>query len=404
MLIFNFLSDKIMLVIKMYKMEQFIQAAVLLLLLTLYSVFTAPYPYVCFLTAGIFLILFSVRSLKDQNSIPFFIWQTILCAVFAVFSGNNFSYLIFYELRLKKSLLPLLPAGIFFVSHIFHSPDSLPAIICSTLFLLGISEIIYIVEHFISNYIFIQNQMTHAIRATAVNELFEKKLNQELTIKNYLAEKNARLEERENISRNIHNSVGHSITAAIITLDAADLLFDTAPWQAREKMKLANERIRTSLQSIRHAVRVLDKENSMVYIEDLICELTTAAENFMLDTAIKVHMLPPDADISQELPLEYTEFLTGALQELLSNGVRHGNADAFTVNLTADSRHIKLHVCDNGTSDFSQINQQERIEHGFGLKKLLSYAKRCGGYAVFTNKNGFQSEITLPLLKEVRDE
>ena len=323
--------------------------------------------------------------------------------MFAILSGNHFSYLIFYELRLKNPLPLLLPAGIFFISHSLLSLDSFPLIVCSTLFLLGISGFIYTAEHFISNYIFIQNQMSHAIRTTAVNELYEKKLNQELTIKNYLAEKNARLEERENISRNIHNSVGHSITAAIITLDAADLLFDTAPQQAREKMKLANERIRTSLQSIRHAVRVLDKEKSLVCIEDLMCELTTAAENFMLDTAIEVHVLPPDADTSQELPLEYTEFLTSALQELFTNGVRHGNADSFTVYLTADSKHIKMQVFDNGTSDFSPANQQERIENGFGLKKLLAYTKRCGGYASFINENGFQTELTLPLLNEERN-
>ena len=89
----------------------------------------------------------------------------------------------------------------------------------------------------------------------------QKKLAKELVIKNYLADKNARLEERENISRNIHNSVGHSITAAIMTLDAADMLYDTAPDKAREKMNTANERIRTGLEAIRQAVRVLDSNN-----------------------------------------------------------------------------------------------------------------------------------------------
>ena len=64
------------------------------------------------------------------------------------------------------------------------------------------------------------------IQNSNLNEMHEKRLNQELTKQNYLADKNARLVERENISRNIHNSVGHSITAAIMTLDAADMLYD----------------------------------------------------------------------------------------------------------------------------------------------------------------------------------
>lgn len=66
--------------------------------------------------------------------------------------------------------------------------------------------------------------------------------------------------ERENISRNIHNSVGHSITAAIMTLDAADMLYDVNPYEARKRMNDANNRIRVSLESIRRALRVLDDE------------------------------------------------------------------------------------------------------------------------------------------------
>ena len=53
------------------------------------------------------------------------------------------------------------------------------------------------------------------ITASNISEMHEKRLNEQLVKQNFLAEKNARLVERENISRNIHNSVGHSITAAM---------------------------------------------------------------------------------------------------------------------------------------------------------------------------------------------
>lgn len=388
----------------MYKTEQFMQAAILILALTFLSIFSASFPYVCILTAGLLLVLLAVRTLSHRESKHFFICQTILSMIFAALSGNAFSYLIFYELRLKKPVPVLLPAVMFFVSNILLRLDDLPSILCSSLFLLCISGLFCVGEHFIIHYLLIKKQLTHTIRTTALRELYEKKLNQELTIKNYLAEKSARLEERENISRNIHNSVGHSITAAIVTLDAADLLLDTAPVQAREKIKVANERIRSGLQSIRHAVRVLDKENSFVCIEDLICELTAAAERFMLDTDTQVHILSPNINGTAKLPYRYMIFLTEAMQELFTNGLRHGNADSFIVYLNGDSGHIKLRVTDNGTSDFSATNQQERIDKGFGLKKLISYTKHCGGLATFKNETGFQAEITLPLFKEEREE
>lgn len=181
------------------------------------------------------------------------------------------------------------------------------------------------------------------------------------------------------------------------------MLFDTAPDKAREKMNTANERIRMSLASIRQAVRVLDNENPYVSMEDFISELKAVVDGFMMDTMIKVYMDFGTVNREQQIPHEHTEFLTGVVQELLSNGVRHGGADVFTITLLADSRNLKLKVADNGKSDFSDENEQERIAHGYGLKKMISYVKKCGGTTRFVNQNGFQAELTLTLYQEEKE-
>lgn len=352
------------------------------------------------------MLLFTIRSLSDEVGTTYFVVQAVLSMVFAATSGNPFGFLVGYECRFFKSKTPqiFLPALFYGVLQLFVRTLPLPQMIFNMLLLLGISGVICIAEHLITSYLSALEQIAQAVSVTAVNEMYEKKLNQELIMKNFLADKNARLEERETISRSIHNSVGHSITAAIMTLDAADMLFDADPEKAREKMNAANERIRTSLASIRRAVRVLDHENQLVSITDFVSQLTAVTDSFMLDTTTEIHTDYPDIHPDFMLPHEHTEFLTGALQELLSNGVRHGSAERFTVILTADSGHIKLHVSDNGRSDFSAENSHERIQNGFGLKKLISYAKRCGGCAVFENENGFRSDITLPLFKEDKHE
>ena len=126
-----------------------------------------------------------------------------------------------------------------------------------------------------------------------------------------------------------------------------------------------------------------------------------------MDTMIRVstdwETVPKTIDISRE----HTEFLSGALQELLTNGVKHGEADRFVVRLTADSCHVRLWVNDNGKNDFSKVNQKERIAKGFGLKKLDSYVQHCGGSLMISageNGQGFGVELTLPLEKERDDE
>ena len=99
-----------------------------------------------------------------------------------------------------------------------------------------------------------------------------------------------------------------------------------------------------------------------------------------------------------QIPHEHAEFLTGVLQEMLTNGVKHGNATEFVVILSGDSAHIRLESKDNGRSDFTAENSGARIEKGFGVKKIISYAERCGGKTSFTNEDGFRAMVELPVI------
>ena len=387
----------------MQETEQVIHAYILTLILTAVSVFASSHPYFCILIAGLLLVTVTLRSLTEEPDRIVFALQVCLLAAFVLLSGEVWSCLIFYECRLLKQrwLQIFLPAFVFCMNQAVRGEMPLPWIIIFVLTLTGIAWLIFVVESLINSYLSAKEKNDKSVSIAAANEMYEKKLNKELMIKNYLTDKNARLEERETISRNIHNSVGHSITAAIMTLDAADLLFEKDPEKAREKLSIANRRMRSGLDTIRHAVRVLDKENEHIAAGDFLQELSDLADNFMMDTAVQIYQDYADLPGSLQVPREHTEFLTGAVQELLTNGVRHGGADRFRIMLTGDSGHICLVVKDNGSSSFSEENCEERIRNGFGLKKLISYVERCGGKAAFTNRNGFRSEITLPLKMSV---
>lgn len=421
----------------MIAMERFIQRFFILMILTVWGCLHSEIPFGVLCVSGALLYLVCERSLLEEEKGIYLGVQFILSLVFAALTGEYLSYLLFYslsgELPLKrkgdirgkdirendirekdireeagigeenfgigKSYSVLFPAIMYFLIQILLGNQGLPEMILHALILTGVSGVLFILQHLIEKYMIARSQISKALSIMAVNEMYAKKLNQELVIKNYLVDKTARLEERENISRNIHNSVGHSITAAVMTLDAAEMLFDSAPDKAREKMNIANQRIRGSLDSIRQAVRVLDRENKFVTMSDFISELTAVTDSFVMDTMIKIYTDFGNVNMDVVIPHEHTEFLTGAVQELLSNGVRHGNADIFTVTLTSDSRHIKIKVADNGKSDFSEENQRERIENGFGLKKLISYVKRCGGRVDFFSDNGLKVEILLEFQK-----
>lgn len=400
----------------MHETQQFAQASILLLVLTAAAAFTADDFSLLLLTSGIFMLFFTYRSLSGEMTGRALVFQLLLSLAYALVSGNIAGYLIFFEFRPYawerwfRFLRPGLSSAAYLTAF-FTAPclaplmtetgrSGLPRALLNALLLLAAALGLVLCERLTVSYLSAKNETARVVSITALAELYEKKLNQELVMKNYLADKTARLEERENISRNIHNSVGHSVTAAIVALDAAELLLTTDTERAREKIRAANRRIRTGLDSIRQAVRILDEEESLLPVGDFVGSLRELAEGFMMDTALKIRMDVFDYSPGLLLPHEYGVFLHGAVSELLTNGIRHGSADCFTVHFAADSAHIRVCVKDNGISDFSPQNSPARIENGYGLKKIRSFAEKCGGSAVFENNRGFQCMITLPLYRE----
>lgn len=403
----------------MYCMRQFMQSELVLFWLLVAGAAQSPVPYISMMLAGVLMILYTINSFEENTFCQTLFLQFMVSVAFCFSMADVLSYLVFYamgnfsekesfvsgsRLTNRQRIKILYPAFMYVVISVTSGRIQPPLIVVNTLLLLGISMLLYLIEFLTGRYLDVQHQMTRALSAVAVNEMVEKKLNQELMVKNYLREQNARMEERENISRNIHNSVGHSITAAIMTLDAADMLYDAAPEKARLKMNAANERIRETLSIIRQAVRILDTDNEILTLEELRGTLSAVVDQFSMDTMIRIFTDWDAVDGTLFVSKVHTEFLTGALQELLTNGVKHGQADCFTVTLNADSGHVRMKVTDNGKSDFSEDNRYERIQKGYGIRKLESYIQKCGGTISVANKQGFHVSITLPLNQEGQNE
>ncbi len=372
----------------------------IIILLTISGLFHSKAPVFFIMAAAVIMIRITYESFLEEKNNNMVMADMVLLSVFAVLSGNVTG---FFALYLQRDVKIYVRTGIsivlFVISQGMFAKDfSMAMCILQTLLLLGGFLLLE------AMYRMIEWSRQRNIReydrllASNISELHEKRLNEQLVLQKFVDERNARLLERENISRNIHNSVGHSITAAIMTLDAADMLYDVKPEEARKKMNAANGRIRESLESIRRAVRVLDEENTTLTAKDLKEELSRIITEFVMDTSIQV--LENYSELSDDIviPRNHLVFLTGVLQELLTNGVKHGNAGRFVVMLSGDLAHVRLAVSDNGNSDFSDTNEKQRIEKGFGLKKILSYAEKCGGKAIFENASGFKTTVELPIV------
>ena len=266
--------------------------------------------------------------------------------------------------------------------------------------------------YWIFKYFEMNSNLERALRSSALDAMNERQLRMEIAESKNLAEENARLEERERISRDIHNAVGHTLSAATVTLDAAQMLMETDSQKANQKIDQANERIHEAIGSVRSVVRTLDAEDDCVLVSDYINSLKELINNFTLDTEIKVHhnldLILADeerrqsirniTDNSNKLHIARAAFISSSISEMLTNGVKHGGATVFVLLVTLDSSHISVQVSDNGHGwgDISYEEKQSRLRNGFGLRKMSDYVKTNGGSFDVDGSEGFCVTFDLP--------
>lgn len=221
-----------------------------------------------------------------------------------------------------------------------------------------------------------------------------------LELESSMTDKVARYEEREKISRDIHNSVGHTITAAIMAIDAAEAIRRVSPEKADAKVSAAGERMRESLQVIRESVRLVDSRDTSVSMGDLVKTLTVCLRQFEMDANTRIQNnlgdIPEDI-LSTSISAEHARFLYGAAQECLTNSVKHGKASNVTLTVTFGRDFIEMVVIDNGSGKQPAESDESQ---GFGLKKIDSYLKANGGYMTCRSGPGFSVAIWLPIGEE----
>ena len=386
----------------------------ILIVLTFAQLAVASNPVSLLFAGGILAVLLTAGEMLDGHKKLLYPLQFLVAVLFALFSGHWYGWFVLTCFPWPKiwqkvtlgsvsvitsemlwSGLEEIKAGE--AEHFFALLIVKVALFCLITFLINLPTLLIAYEGKR------REQQDQRMTEIGLGQMHEMIKNKELARQSFYAEKNARLVERENISRNIHNSVGHSITAAIMTLDAADMLFEKKPEEAHARMNDANKRIRGSLESIRSAVRALDEESKDLSVKDLLCYVNNILDEFLMDTRLTCDRLYDFYSENVEIPKEHAEFLTGALEECLTNGLKHGEATHYTVELSGDSAHIRLMVKDNGHSDFDENNKVELIENGFGLKKLDAYVKRCGGKTEYRNEDGFLTIIELPFIRGMQE-
>lgn len=178
----------------------------------------------------------------------------------------------------------------------------------------------------------------------------------------------ATLQERNRIAREIHDSLGHSLTTQTILLENALLFLPSSTTQAKSYLLSAKDGAYQALREVSRSVSAL----------------RTSPREALLPVAIPAlvkDICTPGQIVSEctvELPEPLSEDINLALfrivQEALTNVVKHSQATQVTVKLVAKRDRLHLEILDNGRG----FNPGQNTT-GFGLRGMRERATDLGG-------------------------
>lgn len=192
-------------------------------------------------------------------------------------------------------------------------------------------------------------------------------------------------EERNRIAKDIHDNAGHSMTAVIMQTEAAKLLVDTDPAEAKNRIISANIQAKNALEQMRDSVHLLAGRGTGRSLKEELEEIILQTfDGTDVKARYDIDDVQPESDMYR--------FLCNTVKECLANGIRHGKATAFYIELKRSFGQLTLFVSDNGSGCGGTVKE------GFGLKGIREKTERMGGTCRFDSEDGegFETEIILP--------
>lgn len=234
----------------------------------------------------------------------------------------------------------------------------------------------------------IQDQMLESAQMRRINDEL-RTLNHQLEEMADVREKMGETRERNRLAREIHDTLGHTLTGLSTGIDAAKTLLQRDPDMAIKQLDILSATAREGLKDVRRSVRKLRPD--ALENHTLKGALETMIEEFMRSSGVKVsyvcHLDSLDFQPDEE------DTIYRIVQECMTNSVRHGHASRIYISFGKDQDFLILIIEDDGKGCVD-------IQEGFGLHHMKERIALLNGNVRFYGRDGFEVLVELPLRKE----
>lgn len=204
-------------------------------------------------------------------------------------------------------------------------------------------------------------------------KLKTEQLNNELILYQDKLSDMAATEERNRIARELHDSLGHELSALIMEMEIVNHLFEKNHDEAKKRLNSSLNNARNSLSTVREVVETLNSED--IQLQDLF-------DRFQERTNISIKYNGFNLE-NEILPVKRSLFRI--VQESLTNALKHGNPSTIDIriNIAGDKDEIiEFSISDNGKGN-------PLFKKGTGLSNMEKRVKALNGNIAFNSGSGF---------------
>ncbi|HLR02853.1 MAG TPA: histidine kinase [Virgibacillus sp.] len=199
-----------------------------------------------------------------------------------------------------------------------------------------------------------------------------------------------KLEERNRISQQIHDDVGHAITGALIQMEAAKKMMAVDEKRAEELLTNAIGITQDGISSIHQTLRDLKPTTEQYGINQLKLYLDEFKANHPIQTTFTYQ-----GDLDKISHLQW-KVIQENVRETFTNTLKYAEATQISVDVSVLNKLVKIAVKDNGKG-------REKITKGLGIVGMEERAASLHGNLIVDGTSGFSVTTLLPLHNDKKD-
>lgn len=193
-----------------------------------------------------------------------------------------------------------------------------------------------------------------------------------------------KLEERNKLSKEMHDKIGHTIASSLMHLEATKLIIDKDKDEAKNMINTTIQVLRGGMNEIRTTLKVIKPSEEELGINRVKSILDNAFNHSNYEYSFKY------SGNIDKLNYSHWKCIIDNLLEGTTNIKKHSNGNFVVLNIEVLNKIVRLSLNDNGEGIVN-------IKKSIGLKAMEERVIDLGGNISFTGYSGFTIVMTLPL-------